>query len=152
MWDVKAEPRPLWEAKLDQCLSQSGFRFTAQRQMVYSVLLDQRDHPTAETVFLRSKQRNPEISMATVYNCLDALVKCGLVTQVNVHRTATRYCPNMQQHSHFYCTGCGTVHDVPLGAASKWSAVPSGFEVDHVDVSISGRCPDCAGKSARRPA
>ena len=35
----------------------------------------------------------PEISMATVYNCLDALVKCGLVRQVNLDRGATRFLP-----------------------------------------------------------
>ena len=34
-----------------------GFRFTPQRQHVYDVLLEKRDHPTAEEVFIRAKQR-----------------------------------------------------------------------------------------------
>ena len=60
-------------------LATGGFRFTPQREHVYAVLLQKRDHPTAEEVFIRAKREMPDISMATVYNCLDALVECGLV-------------------------------------------------------------------------
>ena len=80
--------------------------------MSYDVLLQKRDHPTVEEVFIRAKQGMPDISMATVYNCLDALVKCGLVRHVNLDRAATRYCPNMKEHCHFYCDECGGIFDV----------------------------------------
>ena len=50
---------------------------------------------------MRAKQSKPEISMATVYNSLDALVKCGVVRQVNVDRGATLFCSNMGEHAHF---------------------------------------------------
>ena len=53
---------------LNERLATSGLRFTPQRQHVYSILLQKRDHPTAEQVFIRAKQDMPEISMATVYN------------------------------------------------------------------------------------
>ena len=66
------------DRRLNERLATSGFRFTPQRQHVFNVLLRKRDHPTVEEVFLRAKQGMPDISMATVYNCLDALVKCGL--------------------------------------------------------------------------
>ena len=88
---------------LNERLTTGGFRFTPQREHVYNVLLEKRDHPTAEEVFLRAKHRMPDISMATVYNCLDALVKCGLARQVQIDRGATRFCPNMCEHGHFYC-------------------------------------------------
>ncbi len=68
-----------------------GFRFTPQRQRVYDVLLQERDHPTADEVFVRAKRQMPEISHATVYNCLDALVECGLVRQVQLDGGATRF-------------------------------------------------------------
>ena len=62
------------ESHLNARLATGGFRFTPQREHVYGVLLEERDHPTAEQVFLRAKKAMPDISMATVYNCLDALV------------------------------------------------------------------------------
>ena len=104
------------DRRLNERLATSGFRFTPQRQHVFDVLLRKRDHPTVEEVFLRAKQGMPDISMATVYNCLDALVKCGLVRHVNLDRSATRYCPNMKEHSHFYCDECGGIFDVDFTA------------------------------------
>ena len=135
----KSDRRPL-----NQRLAESGFRFTPQREHVYDVLLGKRDHPSAEEVFIRAKKGMPEISMATVYNCLDALVKCGLVKQVAVQRGAARFCPNMQEHGHFYCDACGAVYDIDLPAGRKAPVtLPKGFTVDHYEIAVHGVCPDC---------
>ena len=76
---------------LTQRLADSGLRATPQREVVYSVLLRKRDHPTAEEVFARVKAELPTISLATVYNCLETLVQCELVRAVNFERSPTRY-------------------------------------------------------------
>jgi Fe2+ or Zn2+ uptake regulation protein len=127
-------------------LNTSGFRFTPQRQHVYDVVMHRRDHPTAEEIFIRTKKTMPEISHATVYNCLDALVKCGLVRQVQLERGATRFCPNMEEHCHYYCDACGTVFDVALSASSTVMPRPKGFKVDHYDIAVHGLCAECAKK------
>src|SRR5499427_900842 len=100
--------------RLNERLATRGFRFTPQREHVYAVLLGKRDHPTAEEVFIRSKREMPDISMATVYNCLDALVKSGLARQLTLERGASRFCPNMREHCHFYCDTCESVFDINL--------------------------------------
>ena len=126
-------------------LTTGGFRFTPQRQRVYEVLLHKRDHPTAEEVFIRAKRQMPEISHATVYNCLDALVKCGLVRLVVLGRGATRFCPNMREHCHFYCDSCDQVFDVDLPAkAATVIALPKGFQADHYEIAVHGLCAECA--------
>jgi Fur family peroxide stress response transcriptional regulator len=130
------------ENGLNERLVTSGFRFTPQREHVYSVLLHKRDHPTAEAVFIRAKHDMPDISMATVYNCLDALVKCGLVRQVSLERGAARFCPNMQEHCHFYCDNCQNVFDIDLPRRAG-IALPKGFKADRYDIAIHGRCPKC---------
>jgi Fur family peroxide stress response transcriptional regulator len=128
-------------------LTTSGFRFTPQRQRVYDVLMQKRDHPTADEVFIRAKKQMPEISHATVYNCLDALVKSGLVRQVALDRGATRFCPNMHEHCHFYCDACDRVYDVDLPASMQQAvALPKGFHAKHFDMAIHGLCADCAKK------
>jgi Fe2+ or Zn2+ uptake regulation protein len=86
----------------------------------------------------------PEISMATVYNGLDALVKCGLVRQVTLERGAARFCPNMREHCHFYCDGCDSVFDIDLPAETG-IALPRGYWAERYDIAIHGRCPACAG-------
>jgi Fur family peroxide stress response transcriptional regulator len=131
--------------ELNRRLTTGGFRFTPQREHVYNVLLEKRDHPTAEEVFIRTKKTMPEISMATVYNCLDALVKCGLVRLVVLGRGATRFCPNMREHCHFYCDACDRVFDVDLPAKpASPVALPKGFKAAHYEIAIHGVCPECA--------
>ncbi len=132
--------------KFSERLNTSGFRFTPQRQRVYDVLMQKRDHPTADEVFVRAKKQMPEISHATVYNTLDALVKCGLVKQVQLQRGAARFCPNMEEHCHYYCDKCGEVFDVPLNKNSAMMPSPRGFKVDHYDIAVHGLCADCAKK------
>ncbi len=135
--------------RLSQRLTTGGFRFTPQREQVYAVLLRKRDHPTAEEVFIRAKRELPDISLATVYNCLDALVRCGLVRQLTLDRGAARFCPNMQEHCHFYCDGCESVFDIDLPAATGLS-LPKGFNVERYDLTVHGRCPACATEKSRR--
>jgi Fe2+ or Zn2+ uptake regulation protein len=132
---------------LSERLATSGFRFTPQREHVYAVLLQKRDHPTAEEVFIRAKRGMPDISMATVYNCLDALVQCGLVRQVTLQRGAARFCPNMREHCHFYCDTCESVFDIDL-APGAGIALPKGFQAERFDVTIHGRCPACGNGGA----
>ena len=143
---MKAHSHSQIENGLTERLGTTGLRLTPQRQQVYDVLLQKRDHPTAEEVFIRAKRAMPEISHATVYNCLDALVKSGLARQVNVERGATRFCPNMTEHGHFHCSGCGTIYDVDLPPTLPCVVVPRGFKAQGYDVTIHGVCADCAKK------
>jgi Fur family peroxide stress response transcriptional regulator len=142
---MRMAPNNKLDESLNARLATKGFRFTPQRQQVYTVLLHKRDHPTAEEVFIRAKHDMPEISMATVYNCLDALVKCGLVRQVTLDRGATHFCPNMTEHCHFYCDTCESVFDIGLPARTGLP-LPKGFSAERFDIAIHGRCPACAKK------
>ena len=137
---------------LQRRLEQSGLRTTPQREHVYQVLLEKKNHPTAEEVFIRAKKGMPEISMATVYNCLDALVNCGLVRQVNHDREATRFCSNMQPHHHFYCDECGGAYDIERTGdmAQPPVPMPRGFKPSRYEVTIRGVCPECATRN-RKP-
>jgi Fe2+ or Zn2+ uptake regulation protein len=137
------------DRQLTERLTTGGFRFTPQRQHVYEVLQRKRDHPTAEEVFIRAKRDMPDISMATVYNCLDALVQCGLVRQVQLERGATRFCSNMQEHCHYYCAECGAVFDVLLPARAPAVPRPRGFRIDHYEIAVHGICSECAAKRKR---
>ena len=132
-------------AEIAQQLVANGIRLTKQREEVFGILLQKRDHPTATEVFLRAKKHMPSISLATIYNCLEALVDCGLVKQVNLDRAPTRFCANLREHSHFYCEGCGSISDVTLSIYRTWD-LPPGFVVMQADVSLRGICPKCSAQ------
>lgn len=132
---------PLPEA-LAQRLADSGLRSTPQREIVYSVLLAKRDHPTAEEVFTRVKADLPSISLATVYNCLETLVQCRLVRSVNFERGPTRYCPNLHPHAHFHDEQSASTHDIPLPAElidQVKRVLPTGYEADSIEIIFRGK-------------
>jgi Fur family transcriptional regulator, peroxide stress response regulator len=127
---------------LSQRLADSGLRSTPQREVVYSVLLNKRDHPTADEVFVRVKSELPTISLATVYNCLETLVQCDLVRAVNFERGPTRYCPNLRPHAHFHDEQTGRTHDIDLPPAvlEKLNTVlPRGFDAKSVEITFRGK-------------
>ncbi len=135
----------------DESISSGGFRLTRQRREVYGALLETRDHPTAVQVFNRVQKNMPTISLATVYNCLETLTQVGLVQQVNLDRGPSRFCPNTQRHAHFFCTQCGSVHDVDLPDADELTRLwhlPDDYVVNQYEFSLRGLCRQCKPSSS----
>src|SRR5262245_29043780 len=72
-------------------LRKAGCRFTAQRGEVWRYLAAVEDHPTAEQVYRAVRRRIPHISLATVYNALEALVEAQLATKITSGNGSARY-------------------------------------------------------------
>jgi len=129
-------------AALCEKLKACDVRPTPQREVVLKVILEKRDHPTADEIFARVKALMPSISLATVYNCLEALVQGGLVRQVNLERAPTRYCPNLHEHAHFHDEQTGTIHDVDLPddfVTRLRQILPEGFDARSIELNFRGR-------------
>ena len=127
---------------LDDALGKHGLRSTKQREHVFHVLLNKRDHPSADDVYARSREHMPTISLATVYNCLETLVTCGLVRAVNYEREPTRYCPNLLPHAHFRDQESGRVYDIDLAPEildKLKDVLPEGYEAGLVELFFHGR-------------
>ncbi|MCF3650939.1 Fur family transcriptional regulator [Synoicihabitans lomoniglobus] len=135
MTAATASPDPL-SHRLTAC----GLRPTAQRETVFQVLLSKRDHPTADEVFARVKEVMPTISLATVYNCLEALVQHELVRAVNFERAPTRYCPNLHPHAHFHDEAGRTLDiELPPNLLEQLrSLLPTGYAAKHIEINFHG--------------
>lgn len=134
-----------------QTLQLGGLRMTKQRQVVYDVVQELSvEHPTASAVYARAKEKMPSISLATVYNCLETLTDARAITQVNIDREASRFCPNLQPHAHFFCANCDSVFDINLrdeaDASEPWN-LPSGSKLDEMNVAMRGLCPECRSET-----
>jgi len=128
--------------RLRKALRRGGSRITRQRELIFGILMDELNHPTAEEVYSRAKKELPGISLATVYNGLEALVSCGLIKQVHFERASTRFCPNLKEHAHFQCEQTGQVFDVPLGQdAFRYlqEILPEGFSAKSISLSYVGQ-------------
>ncbi len=129
-------------------LRDAGMRITPQRRAVWSVLEGTpHGHLTAEEVFEQAKGELPEISRATVYNTLAALVDAGLLRALE-SRGALLYDPNPDPtHHHFRCRECERLHDVHVeGVEGLRVADEPGFSVEQKTVLFEGLCPECAAR------
>jgi Fur family transcriptional regulator, peroxide stress response regulator len=133
---------PHYKELLDKAMECSGQRSTRQREHIFALLLEKRDHPTADEIYARARNGMPSISLATVYNCLEALTESRLIRQVNFEREPTRYCPNLKQHAHFYCQDSGEVIDIDLPEPTieqLLEALPEGFSASHIEITYNGK-------------
>lgn len=140
--------------RLSEALEQGGLRSTRQREEVFGLLMDSRDHPTADEVYVRAKKDMPTISLATVYNCLETLVTCGLVRQVNFEREPTRYCANLREHAHLFDTTTGKIEDIPLPASvieQLKQLLPENVDFEELDITFQGRSHPTSRRSTAHP-
>jgi Fe2+ or Zn2+ uptake regulation protein len=101
------------DLRLRAALHAGGQRFTEQRATIYRYLAATDVHPTADEVFLAVRRSLPEISLATVYKSLEALVRCGLAMKLTYADDSARYDGRTDPHHHARCVVCDSVVDIP---------------------------------------
>src|SRR5438093_13450791 len=88
---------------LRRALDQAGCRVTRQREAVFDFLRSTEAHPTAEQVYTAVRQKIPNISLATVYKALEALVGAGVALKMANAEGAARYDCHCEDHYHVRC-------------------------------------------------
>lgn len=99
-----------------EVLREHGISPTSQRVAVAEYLLDSDEHPSADQVWDRVKDRIPVISRATVYNTLNLFVAKGLVRAYTLTEGAQVFDPKTEPHHHFIDEETGEIHDLPWDA------------------------------------
>jgi Fe2+ or Zn2+ uptake regulation protein len=125
-------------------------RNTVQRRAVLESVRALPGHPTALVVFGRVREEHPQLSLATVYRSLHALVERGDLVELRIGNVS-RFDAGPFPHHHIVCRACGAVADVPADLpAALVSDVrkTSGFLLDEHPVQFTGICPDCRETAA----
>jgi Fe2+ or Zn2+ uptake regulation protein len=94
-------------------LERAGSRYTQQRAAVYAYLEQVENHPTAEEVYKAVQHWLPRISLATVYNALEALVDARLANKLTYGDGSARYDCREEEHYHLRDEQTGEVRDLP---------------------------------------
>ena len=133
--------------KLDKALNANGLRTTRQREQIYAAIHQNKSHPTAEELYSSARTQLQGLSLATVYNCLETLVSCGLVREVHSGRPPVRYEPANEEHAHFFCEECGSVFDIEIKEEfleKVKEILPKGFHASSVNIRFEGHaeCED----------
>lgn len=135
---------------IDKMFSRQGLRCTCQRRALYKSLAASTNHPTADQLFYAVSGHIPGMSLATVYNTLEAFCRAGLAQKLPGKGGSVRYDPLVHNHLHTRCEKSGAVHDVPEDIGQKVLAcVPRkllrkietqmGFKIDKVRIELVGQ-------------
>lgn len=123
----------------------SGLKVTPQRELIFELLWEAADHPTAEGIYAEARTRMSTMSLRTVYQTLNDLAAMGELQSLDLGTGATRFDPNTDVHHHLVCNQCGKVRD--LYADYSTVAVPpgadQGFRIGAAEVVFRGLCADC---------
>ena len=121
-------------------LAAHGIQPTPQRIAVAEYVLNTADHPTADEVWMKVRERCPTLSRATVYNTLNLLTEKGLLRTQFLKEGVAVFDPHVAPHHHFIDVETGKVFDIPWDAV-KVTGEKSlrGLEVRDYQVVLRGR-------------
>jgi Fe2+ or Zn2+ uptake regulation protein len=102
------------EVDLREALARAGCRYTRQREAVFSYLRSVDCHPTADQVYAAVRRSIPNISLATVYKALDALVDAELAAKLPDASGPARFDCRSEAHYHLRCLETGQLLDLPI--------------------------------------
>ena len=94
-------------------LEKAGIQASAQRVAVAEYVLQTHEHPSADLVWKRVRDKFPWISRATVYNTLNLFVEKRLLQRLNIAEDSVVFDPIVETHHHFIDEKTGAIHDVP---------------------------------------
>ena len=121
-------------------LKDHGIKPSAQRLAVAEYVLHTPEHPSAEKVWARVRERFPMISRATIYNTLNLFVEQGLLGALHLAPDSVLFDANTDRHHHFIDEESGRIYDVPWNQIEVRNAeLPPGFEVNAYQVVLRGR-------------
>jgi len=110
--DATSEPKHHDCAELRERFAARGLRCTRQRVQIYKALAASAAHPTAEELFWLVRESDQDLSLATVYNTLDALCAHGLCRRLATSAGPARFDADLSTHLHVQDQN-GRIHDVP---------------------------------------
>jgi Fur family peroxide stress response transcriptional regulator len=139
-------------ARFEHVCREAGVRLTHQRMEIFREVAQTGDHPDAEMVYQRVRERMPTVSLDTVYRTLWLLNDHGLITTLGPSRTRTRFDANLSNHHHFVCIRCGLTGDFysqELDDLELPSSARAFGRIETTLVEVRGICRECARKTAR---
>ncbi len=107
-------------SELTSALKDAGFRLTPQRTAICAALAAREDHPTAQSIHEELKQQYESLSLTTVYQTLDSLVRIGAIRSLGTAGDdSVHYEPNIEPHINLACLTCHRIRDLESEAVRE---------------------------------
>ena len=133
-----------------RALSVAGLRVTNQRTLILQIIRQGRGHLDADEIYRQAREKQPRLSLSTVYRTLQRLKKLELVEELHFDEAHHHYeVKPPSEHHHLVCLDCGRVIEFnhPLSCYIKEN-IPEAkkFEITETEVRMTGYCSKCHQK------
>jgi Fur family ferric uptake transcriptional regulator len=131
------------ESRIERLCVERGLKMTGQRRVIARVLSEATDHPDVEELYRRAAERDPRVSIATVYRTVRLLEEHGILERRDFGGGRARYEPTEHgHHHHLIDVETGKViefEDEALEEAMRVIAERLGFDIVSQRLQLFGR-------------
>jgi Fur family ferric uptake transcriptional regulator len=133
-------------------LIEHSLRKTSERYAILDRIYSIDGHFDIESLYVFMKDNNYQVSRATLYNNIDLLLDCKLITKHQFGNNVAQFekAYNANIHNHIICTVCGNIQEFsdPNIKRSIQTKKIKNFNISHYSLYVYGTCSKCEKKKS----